>query len=65
MKRKGVWSSGGPVYFEGMLTPTALCHGYEMTTGPRFLDETVERSKDYNSKSFGQHEPLVWTHMGS
>ena len=28
-----------------------------MTMIPHFLDETLEKFKDYNSKSFGQHKP--------
>jgi hypothetical protein len=36
-----------------------------MTRVPRFLDETIEKAKDYSPKSFGSHKPSMQTHMGS
>jgi hypothetical protein len=34
-----------------------------MTMVPCFLDETIEKSKDYSPQSFGEHKHLVQTQM--
>lgn len=44
----------GPVYGKGIRRWLFNYHG-----SPRFLDERIEKSMDYNLKYFGSHELVV------
>ena len=44
---------------KGTFTPKALGHGSLMTMAPCLLYETIEKSANYNPKSFAWHKPLV------